>query len=152
MIIKSYRGLIADGGILEINLRTTQGKIGYKINKFEVIGPQPSALTQESTVKGFKTAVTTATDTIDLGDQDLIAVAYAESYAAATYHAPVTIIFENEIFNQNIYVTHQDANNAGGCNFYLELEQIKLDDNESTMATLQSLRNRYESFTPAGPS
>ena len=37
-------------------------------------------------------------------------------------------------------------------NYYLELEQIKLNDNESTMATLQSIRSTFEALTPAGPT
>ena len=41
MTIKSYRGLMADGATLRINLRTNDGKTGYRIKKFEAIPNAP---------------------------------------------------------------------------------------------------------------
>ena len=40
------------------------------------------------------------------------------------------------------YITLQDTQNAGGSNYYIELEQIKLDLNEATVATLKDMRGR----------
>ena len=44
-------------------------------------------------------------------------------------------------FNQDIYVTHTDVLGAGACNYYIELEQFKLDLSENTVATLKDIRN-----------
>jgi len=53
------------------------------------------------------------------------------------------VIFDNEVFNQDIYITYTD--NGGGSNedinYYIELEQIKLDLSENTVATLKDIRN-----------
>ena len=45
------------------------------------------------------------------------------------------------IFNQDIYVTHKDVAVGQTVNYYIELEQIKLDLNENTVATLKDIRN-----------
>ena len=91
---------------------------------------------------------------IDFEDQDLLAAAYTENRNQDDHGAneAVRIINDQMIFNQNIFITHSDVHSATNCNYYIELEQVKLSDNESTMATLQSIRSRYESYTPAGPT
>jgi len=53
-----------------------------------------------------------------------------------------TIIFDHEIFNQDIYVTHWSDSGADACNYYIELEQVKLSVDESTVATLKDIRNK----------
>ena len=53
-----------------------------------------------------------------------------------------TTIFDNEIFNQDIYITFRDIGGATqSCNYYIELETIRLDLNENTVATLKDIRN-----------
>ena len=49
-------------------------------------------------------------------------------------------IFDNTIVNQDIYITHSDIVGTTPCNYYLELEQVKLDLNENTVATLKDIR------------
>jgi hypothetical protein len=51
-------------------------------------------------------------------------------------------IFDNKIVNQDIFITHRDTGLESGvaCNYYIELKQMALNDNQATMATLQSLR------------
>ena len=45
------------------------------------------------------------------------------------------------MFNQDIYVTAVDASGSNrATNYYLELEQFKLNDIETTMATLKDIR------------
>ena len=56
------------------------------------------------------------------------------------------VIFDNEIFNQDIYITHTDNKNAESINYYIELEQIKLDLNQNTVATLKDIRNIEASY------
>jgi len=141
MPIKTFRGLIEDGGIDIVVLHTNTGSTGYRIVKFQLIGIQPSSINSESTVKIYKVPQTAVTDTIDLSDNTLLAVAYRETYAASSSNEPEIIIFDNEIFNQDIYITHENTESGKGCNYYIELEQIKLDLNENTVATLKDIRN-----------
>lgn len=150
-MIKTFRGLIADGTQDTIVLHTNDGSMGYRIVKFQVIGTQPSSVNSESTLKIYKISQTTLggpgiTDTIDLSDNTLLAVAYRESYAASTSNEPEVIIFDREIFNQDIYITHENTESGVGCNYYIELEQVKLDLGASTVATLKHIRN--ETLTP----
>jgi hypothetical protein len=142
MPIKTFRGLIAHDTIDTVTLHTNDGSTGYRITKFQIMGIQPDSTTQESTVKIYKVPQTTSTATIDLSDQTLLAVAFRETYSAATSNEPETIIFDNEIINQDIYITHTDSASNEACNYYIELEQIKLDLNENTVATLKDIRNQ----------
>jgi hypothetical protein len=150
MPIKSYRGQIADNGTERIFLRTNNGKVGYKVNKFQIIPEDPATDATEHIVKVYKQA-TAASKEINFADMDLLAVGYLTSLANQ-YQGDNIVIFDNEVINQDITITHVDANGSTACNYYLELEQVKLSDNETTMATLQSLRSRYEATIPAGPT
>ena len=51
------------------------------------------------------------------------------------------VTFDNEIFNQDIYVTNKGQDNPSPVNYYIELEVVKLDLNENTVATLKDIRN-----------
>jgi len=67
-----------------------------------------------------------------------------KSVSCAVISAAVcdTIIFDSEIFNQDIYVTYADSQGSTGeMNYYIELEQVNLDLNENTVATLKDIRN-----------
>jgi len=154
MTIKSYRGLMADGATLRINLRTNDGKTGYRIKKFEAIPNAPGVGSSNHVLKIFKTEPTiVASSTIDFSDQDLIGSLWMRDNVDANYVSTIeSIIFDQEVFNQDIFITHVETVGSEGCNYFIELEQIKLTDNETTMATLQSIRSSYESYRPAGPS
>jgi hypothetical protein len=71
----------------------------------------------------------------------LLAVAYYEDNATAGQTGKDTIIFDNEVFNQDIYVTYKDNSNETEANYYIELEQMKLDLNQNTLVTLKDIRN-----------
>jgi len=59
------------------------------------------------------------------------------------YPEDVVVTFDREIFNQDIYVSHVEVAGAATVNYYLELEQVKLDLSESTIATLKDIRNEH---------
>ena len=140
MPIKSFRGKIADNTIDTISLHTNDGSVGYRVVKFEVIGQEPMGTDQEAVVKIYSIPQTTATNTIDFADQTLLGVAFYENDANTAYFGGTSIIFDNTTFNQDIYVTNQSS--TGSINYYIELEQIKLDLNENTVATLKDIRNQ----------
>jgi hypothetical protein len=142
-MIKTYRGILADGGQDKINLKTLQGDIGYRIVKFSIFPSQPGQQTVENTVLIWKlkqSSVSTTAVVVDFTDGDLLGVAmFHESHADSLVSEDV-VVFDREIINQDIYITHTAIDSSVACNYYLELEQVKLNENESTMATLQSLR------------
>jgi len=154
MTIKAYRGMLANGGQDKINLRSNKGDIGYKIHKFELMTNQPGDAGADSehvvmiwSVERTSTELgnTTTTDP-DFTNNELLGAGYQLQDVAGSGHGYwISTIFDKEMFNQNIYITQRDTGgNAVACNYYLELEQVKLNENESTMATLQSLRQIAE--------
>ena len=142
MPIKTFRGKIVDGGQDTIVLHTNDGSTGYRIVNFRITPEQPAQF-QTSTLMIWKvaqTTVPTATAIVDFSDNKLLAVA---NYAFNSGEGAINdqVIFDNEVFNQDIYITHTEEIAALNCNYYIELEQVKLDLNENTVATLKDVRN-----------
>ena len=138
--IKSFRGQIENGGIETIPLSTNNGSVGYRIVKFQVI-PSEDADSEQS-IKIYSIPQTTATNDINFEDNTLLAACFfSMSVAAHTGPEDITIVFDNMVFNQDIYVTNMAHNAAQTMNYYIELEQMKLDLNENTIATLKDIRN-----------
>jgi len=145
MKIKSFRGLIADDSIETIPLSTNTGSTGYRIKKLQIITNFPGAGSDyESCIKIYKIPQTVASvdGVVDFSDNTLLAVAYISGDSASVTAVQETIIFDNEIFNQDIYVTNYDAATGESMNYYLELEVLSLDLNEATVATLKDMRGR----------
>jgi len=139
--IISYRGLLADGGQDTINLHTNDGKTGYKVVKFEIMPQDPGNNDTENIVKIYKLLQTAATATIDFSDITLIAAGFFLSGSATTRTYGTSVIFDNEIFNQDIYVTNVETTAAGSANYYIELEQIDLTEDQALVAIVKNLRN-----------
>jgi len=143
MTIKSFRGLIADGVQDTIVLHTNDGSTGYRIVKFQLMSNDYGTATadgQNSLVKIFKVSQSTIDETLNFSDNTLLAAAsFERTTSLATYSEQV--IFDREIFNQDIYVVHKDFTSGEPVNYYIELEQIKLDLSENTVATLKDIRN-----------
>ena len=145
MPIKSFRGKIADGGQDTIVLHTNTGSTGYRIVKFEIISESPvTGGAAEHVVQVWKiqqATPSTLTVEIDFSDNTLLAAATWSGSDNPLYQSQQQVVFDNEIFNQDIYVTHTNTDGSAACNYYIELEQIKLDLNENTVATLKDIRN-----------
>jgi len=146
-MIKSFRGLIVDGGQDTIVLHTNDGSIGYRIVKFEAFFEKPGTVEQESVLQIFKIEQATVPDAateVNFNDQTLLAALMIAQHTSSAYSNPIqTVIMDREVFNQDIYITHTDQPVGSGesCNYYLELEQVSLDLNENTVATLKDIRN-----------
>ena len=138
-MIKTFRGLLADGEQDKIRLSTKKGKIGYKIVKFQIIANQPGDSHMEHTMKLFKVFQLTINNTIDFSDGNLLGAAFLVGNANE-YSVGDIIIFEQEIFNQDIYITHEDSGGSNSCNYYLELEAMVLTDNAASVSTLRDIR------------
>jgi len=145
-MIKTFRGLIVDGGQDTIVLHTNDGSTGYRIVKFQGFPQKPGTADYESTLQIWKveqTNVPTSTPIVDFNDNTLLGALIYEGRPGSTSAGvlPATVIFDNEIFNQDIYITHTEAKGSESFNYYIELEQMRLDLNESTVATLKDIRN-----------
>jgi hypothetical protein len=145
-MIKSFRGLIADGGQDRIRLSTIQGKVGYKITRFEVFPARPGhGADTESTVLIWKvkqTSVSTTTHTVDFTNANLLGAAYLNEATGATQPAsPIVTIFDLETFNQDIYVTHTEGANSESINYYIELEVMALSNEGAEYTTIKDIRS-----------
>jgi len=140
--IKTFRGLMVDGAIDTVVLHTNDGSTGYRIVKFQIMTAGPGTNNGEHVVKIFKVPQTTATATVDFSDQRLLGCALTHDYTNA-YQSGWTpsVIFDQEIINQDIYITAKDLVNGLSVNYYIELEQVRLDLSENTVATLKDIRN-----------
>ena len=139
----SYKGAIAIGQQDRIRLKTIKGKVGYKITKFSTLSSAPGTTDHELVTKIFKTDQSAAVSpAVDFTDSDLLAVSYyKEGDSNGNVMAYESIIFDNEVFNQDIFITMDDATSATTPgNYYLELETMDLSDIETTKLTLQSIR------------
>jgi len=145
----NYRGQLAGsdtGSSQEFLLSTRKGEKGYRIKKLQILQKSPGAVNNEGLVIIWKTEPTAtqiATKTINLSDNRILAVAfYSASLSANVYPEDTTIIFDNEIFNQDIFMSYIDVSTANDpMNYYLELETIKLDESQAMVATLKDIRN-----------
>ena len=146
MPIKSFRVLLANNGIDQVSLHTNNGATGDRIKKFELMPNQFGASVGEleSTVKIYTVEPASADGVIDFSDQELLGAAIINAEAVAdSYPTILTAVFDLMTFNQDIYITHTNLHaDAGPVNYYIELEQIKLDLNENTVATLKDIRNQ----------
>ena len=143
-MIKTFRGEIATGAEDTIVLHTNDGSTGYRIIKFETITTTPGIGDQEFVTKIYKVSQTTINALVDFSDNTLLGVSAVSHSASISEPYSQSIIFDQEIFNQDIYVTGSATSGSVAMNYYLELEQIKLDTNANTVATLKDIRNLEE--------
>ena len=139
-MIKTFRGKLANGGQDTIRLSTNNGLTGYKILKLELITTAPGISNGENVVKIFSRLQTTVDGLINFENPLLMATGYYQA-ESSSYSDFLNIVFDNVIFNQDIFVTNYDARgNSTAMNYYLELEQVRLDLSEATVATLKDMR------------
>ena len=143
--IVSYKGLIADGEQQQIALQTNNGLKGYRIVKLDIITENPGTTAYEHIIKIYKTEQSAVTADIDFSDNRLLGCGFTKGDELTYRSAGTTqIVFDNEKFNQDIFVTHVDTKSSSpplSCNYYLELEQMDLSLDEQTVATLKDIRN-----------
>jgi len=146
MVVKTFRGLLTDadpGNQNRIRLSTIKGKVGYRIVKFQAFPNQPGTSDWESTLQIWKTeqtGISVTTATVDFTDSDLLAALYYPESGNISYSGLPTVIFDTEIFNQDIYITHTETAGTMKMNYYLELEVIPLDDAGAEYTTLKDMR------------
>ena len=141
-MIKTFRGLLADGGQDRLRLSTMKGKVGYRITDFRIVTINPATFAN-STMQIWKTeqsTVPTVGAVVDFSNSDLLAVANWV-YASGEGSIIDSTIFDNEIFNQDIYITHTEELAAIACNYYIELEVISLSDQAAEYTTIKDIRS-----------
>jgi len=138
-MIKTYRGILAHGGQDRIRLSTIKGKVGYQIRAFRLFPPTGDS-NIEATVKIYKTEQSTIDNTVDFTDSNLLAAAMFTDTTSANYPAEFHVVFDNEVFNQDIFIGNSDPVMTAKVNYYIELEIIPLDDARAEYTTIKDMR------------
>ncbi|HHZ94463.1 MAG TPA: hypothetical protein EYN67_02645 [Flavobacteriales bacterium] len=142
-MIKTFRGILADGTEDRIRLSTIKGKVGYRIVKFQIISSVPLTASGEQMAKIFLTSQSSITNTVDFSESDLLGVAlfiHNDNYSNTQTH----IIFDTEVFNQDIYISYASDAGSNPCNYYIELEVISLTDMGAEYTTLKDIRSEKQ--------
>ena len=138
----SYRGLLQPSAQDEILLSTKKGEVGYRITKFQIISNLPFQASDEHIVQIWKKAPASGTGSIDFSNNRLLASGVINNDSAGyRYSTTDVIIFDRDIINQDIYITHKNADGTSACNYYIELDVIKLNEQEAMVATIMNIRN-----------
>ena len=144
--ILTYKGLLEDRGQDTILLTTKKGEVGYRIVKFLLFpAGATGAFSYESFVSIWKEEQSSIpSDGVpDFSDNRLLGCGYyTQSSSGATNPEDINVFFDQEIFNQDIYVTHSNSESNEAINYYIEIEVIKLREMEAMVATLKDIRNR----------
>jgi hypothetical protein len=139
--IITIRGQLADGGQDTIALHTRDGSMGYRITKFQVIDDEPGENEVEITCKIYSVKQTTVNNTVNFSDNTLLGVAVYANQGSQSIVSSEQVIFDRMVFNQDIHITGFSWESDPNINYYIELEQMKLDLNENTVVTLKDIRN-----------
>jgi len=139
---------LTDPEQIRINLSTIKGKVGYRIKKLQVMPNDiDGSDTHEDSIQIWKTEQTAPVPDVNFDDTDLLAAAYylrttSGGGSPTAVASEIIIIFDNEIFNQDIYVVMESGQGGVKLNYYLELEVVPLDDAGAEFTTLKDLRSR----------
>jgi len=143
MTIKTFRGKLEDGGQDQIYLHGGATGDGFKIAKFLVFpAGATSAFSYESFVSVFKNDDGTAVPgdgTPNFEDQRLVACAYyTQSSSGATNPEDINVVFDNEVFNQDIFIQHSNSESSAAINYYIELEQVMMPKGEQAVVNFNA--------------
>ncbi len=147
--IVTFKGKLNMGTQEKLHLSTRDGLIGYRIRKFQVISSTPGAANAEMVGKIYvDDQEGSIGPAVDFSETDLLAVSFYQDGDADRFNVQAentTVIFDQETFNQDIFVTIDDAaSNTTPGNYYIELEQFKIDLNSSTYHTLKNIRSKTQ--------
>jgi len=98
MPIKTFRGKMADGDILKIQLSTSDGSMGYRINDFKVVPNEPTTAANECVLQIFKQQPAAASAEINFGNNLLLGIGIYSNQTDTTYYPDdMTIAFDSTL-------------------------------------------------------
>jgi len=130
MTIKTFRGKLVDDSQDRIYLAGGDGSTGYRIVKFQCM--QAGFGNSEQVVQIWKVKQTVITNSIDFSNEKTLGACMISGESSAhTRPEDVTVIFDNEVINQDIYITSKGSSYTQDTNYYLELEEVRMSDAEA---------------------
>jgi len=139
---KTFRGQLKALGLETIRLSTNNGLQGYRIAKLQIIPIQPGAVEGEHIVQVYTTEHndTSLYDNIDFRDPTLLGVAFYKTDISEVNADTNTVIFDNMVFNQDIFISGAELKGSLPVNYMIELTPVPLSKDEATVATLKDMR------------
>jgi hypothetical protein len=138
--IKTFRGMLANETQERIHISGGEHDIGYRIHKFVIMPNQPKN-DYEVTAKIYanKQALPLVhADQVNFNEDNLLAAAFT-GLASGAYAGAKIVIFDNQVFNQDIFIQCLDsAGSPQSVNYYLELEEIKMPKNEQAVVNFKA--------------
>jgi hypothetical protein len=123
--VHSFRGLLPDGEQQKIRIEGSVGAIAWRITKFEVMTETPLTSSGEAMIKIYREKQDSLTNTVSFVDDELLGVALYiqnDNYQ----NTQTNVIFDNALFVRNIYVYNVSDAGSASCNYYIELEEVKV--------------------------
>ena len=123
---------------------TEPGK-GYRIRKLQIMPNDVDGSTShECAIQVFLKNPGVARIDIDFNDDTLLAAAYyARSLQTGSPYvidsATESIVFDNTVFNQDIYVTYGTGQSSQKLNFYLELEEVTMSKAQQAVVNFNAV-------------
>jgi hypothetical protein len=138
-MIKSFSGILADGGQDRIYLAGGDSTKGYKIVKFQPLGVD-SNTAYEGTVQIFKVEQAAIPQTIDMSSDDLLAAAILQQSTSTQGGFSDAVVFDTEVVNQDIFIVHDERSAGVGAaiNYYIELEEVTMSSGESAVVNFNA--------------
>jgi len=127
--VHSFRGLLADGKQQKIRIQGPVGAVAWRITKFEIFPNLPGTSASESTIQIWREeqdSVSSDTATVDFSNEELLAASFLGVGTNSKESSSVVTIFDNALFVRNIYVAHTNTDGTDTCNYYIELEEVKV--------------------------
>jgi len=133
--IKTFRGRLDNLEEDRIYLAGGADNIGYKIHKFEIMGQSPFFAESEAVMKIYTVSQAGSVDSqVDMGDETLLGVSISTNDADNPVNSGYrSVIFDQTVVNQDIFVTYKTNQGSEKCNYYIELEQVKINNSEAAV-------------------
>ena len=139
--IHSFKGQLVSGDQAKIDIQGPTGDRAWRISKFEIMGGLPGANSQRCIVKVYRESQAAVDAVVNFeSDNELLGAALWFNKVTIDFPISSTIVFDNALFSRNIYVTAKDLEDVAPCNYYLELEEVRLS--KSGMAQLALAASR----------
>jgi hypothetical protein len=147
--VHSFRGLLADGKQQRIRIQGATGSHAWRITKFNLM---LKTFTGNDRVHGVsiwreeQASVSTSAIGVDFDNDELLAAGVVAWDTSQPQLSTQAIVFDNQLFARNIWVTHTEESGGGLINYYIELEEVKVS--QAGMAQLSVAAARRIGLNP----
>ena len=132
--MKTFTGRLVSDNNAEnqdtIHLSGGDSSTCYRIHKLELISTSEHA-DIGAVVKIYQNYQNIVTEVIDFKEDALLGAAIYRQDTGNNYPLSTVVTFDNEVFNQDIFITYKDNETSSSqINYLLVLEEIKVKDAE----------------------